>query len=57
MFPHHERFYTSGLTGQHRKALLEEEILLQHLQHSLLDQLYTLEQGDMRVIDYGRKYK
>jgi hypothetical protein len=47
MFPRHGRSYTSGLTWQDGKVLLEEAILRQHLQHSFLDQLYTLEQGDM----------
>ena len=57
MFSHCGRSYTSGLTWEEGKALLREKIHLTDLQDDFLDQFYTLEQGNMHVIDYTRKYK
>jgi hypothetical protein len=58
MFPHHGRSYTSGLTRQNGKMLLGEDTLQQRFQNSVLDRFYyTLEQGDMCVVDYAREYK
>jgi hypothetical protein len=54
MFPHS---YTSGLTWQNGKMLLGEDTLQPRFQDSVLDRFYTLEQGDMCVVDYAREYK
>lgn len=37
--------------------ILKEENFPRCLQDSFLEQLYTLKQSDMQVIDYARKYK
>ena len=39
------------------KSFLKVENLFRDLQNDFLEQLYTLEQGNMPVTDYARKYK
>lgn len=57
MFPCHVRSYTCQLTWHTGKAILKEENFPRCIQDSFLEQLYTLKQSDMQVIDYARKYK
>ena len=45
------------MAWQDNRMLAEEEILQRHFPDSVLKHLFTLEQDDMRVIDYERKYK
>lgn len=56
MFPCNVRSYTCQSTWHTGKAILNEENFPQCLQDSFLEQLYTLKQSDMQVIDYARKY-
>lgn len=45
------------MAWQDNRMLAEEEILQRHFPDSVLKHLFTLEQDDMRLIDYERKYK
>lgn len=51
MFSHHERSYNSRLTWERGKLLLKGGIFLQDLQDDLIDQFYTFQQDNLRVID------
>jgi hypothetical protein len=57
MLSHRGRSYKSELTWPEGKSLLNREILLQDLQDDLLDQFYTLHQGNLCVIDNAKKEK
>lgn len=57
MFSHCGRSYKSGSTWEKGTSLLKGEIFLWDFQDDLLDQFYALQQGNLRVIDYARKFK
>jgi hypothetical protein len=57
MFSHRGRSYSSNLIWEEGKTLLRDKICPQDLQDDLLDKLYILQQSDLYVTDFARRYK